>query len=224
MATEPVDEIGAMKQAPPIDSAPTEAPETAEEETAPNTRSRRANDVENAEAPAPGTAVEGKEESALAKNDSDLSMRDRQADTSENAEAPAPDTAVEGYEESESSKEDATQDMRGRQADNSERADASGQDALSEGTIGVATSVAAPATLRWRERTFTLKDGAWRERGFDGEARTRITIPSAAWNALLDEHPDLNKLITQKEPVIVRLDQRWYELHHTTPAPPNNRE
>lgn len=70
----------------------------------------------------------------------------------------------------------------------------------------------AVTVRRWRDCEFRLEDGIWREAGYGAEPRTVITIPSAAWNAMLDRHNDLHHLCDVAEPVIVALDGGWYEF------------
>ena len=85
---------------------------------------------------------------------------------------------------------------------------------------GIADVGAAPLeVITWRERTFRHAGGLWRESGYAGERRTRIAIPSTAWNALLDTHPDLNKLVEAAAPVVVRLDKTWYEFRRAETPP-----
>lgn len=69
-----------------------------------------------------------------------------------------------------------------------------------------------PAPLLWKEQTFNLVDGTWRRSDYADETLTKIAIPSPAWNALLDQHPDLAALCDRDEPVIVKLDKVWYSI------------
>lgn len=79
-------------------------------------------------------------------------------------------------------------------------------------------AAAPPANLRWKDQTFDLADGTWRQAGYAGEALTKIEIPSKAWNALLDQHSDLAALCEREEPVIVKLGDVWYTIAKT-PVP-----
>lgn len=78
--------------------------------------------------------------------------------------------------------------------------------------------VASPAPLLWREQTFHLTDGTWRQSNYADETLTKIAIPSPEWNALLDQHPDLAALCDREEPVIVKLGEVWYSIAKA-PAP-----
>lgn len=89
------------------------------------------------------------------------------------------------------------------------------------GTSETAASAAPapPAPLTWHEQTFKLADGTWRQENYAGEPVTKIAIPSEAWNALLDKHPDLAKLCERAEPVIVKLGETWYRFARTPTSP-----
>jgi hypothetical protein len=71
---------------------------------------------------------------------------------------------------------------------------------------------ASPAPLLWKEQTFNLIDGTWRQSDYADESLTKIAIPSPAWNTMLDQHPDLAALCDRVEPVIVKLDKVWYSI------------
>lgn len=81
-----------------------------------------------------------------------------------------------------------------------------------------------PPARQWRKRSFALQDGIWREDGYADEPLTKIAIPSKAWNELLDRFTDLNKLCSPPEPVIVRLDKKWYEIRRAKPGPDSSLE
>lgn len=84
----------------------------------------------------------------------------------------------------------------------------------SEGAARMMKSPAAeaPAPILWRERAFNLAEGVLSESTWTGEATTDITIPSEAWNELLDTYPDLVTLCDREEPVVVKLDDIWYRI------------
>jgi anti-sigma factor RsiW len=71
---------------------------------------------------------------------------------------------------------------------------------------------APPATRRWHEQNFTLRDGAWHQEGYSSEPLTKISIPSTAWSSLLEKNVDLATLCEREEPVIVKLGDVWYEM------------
>lgn len=75
-----------------------------------------------------------------------------------------------------------------------------------------APAIEAPAPILWRERTFNLADGVLTESTWTNEPTTAVTIPSDAWNGLLDQHPDLATLCDREEPVVVKLDEIWYRI------------
>lgn len=72
--------------------------------------------------------------------------------------------------------------------------------------------------LTWRNREFQFRDGVWRERGYTDEPLTAVTVLTPEWNTLLDAHVDLHQLVEAAEPVIVRLDDTWYEIRRAKPA------
>jgi hypothetical protein len=72
--------------------------------------------------------------------------------------------------------------------------------------------IASPAPLLWKDQTFDYVDGTWRQSDYADESLTKIAIPSQAWNALLDQHPDLAALCDRDEAVIVKLGEVWYSI------------
>ena len=71
---------------------------------------------------------------------------------------------------------------------------------------------ASPTPLLWKEQSFDLVDGTWRQSDYADETLTKIAIPSPEWNTLLDQHPDLAALCDREEPVIVKLGDVWYSI------------
>ena len=68
-------------------------------------------------------------------------------------------------------------------------------------------------------RTFELRDGGWRETGYEGRGRIKLARDSVALRHLIKRHAEVAALLELRERVIFRVERTWYEIEPALPAP-----
>jgi hypothetical protein len=62
------------------------------------------------------------------------------------------------------------------------------------------------------KRTFTFRDGVWYEAGYSNQTTVAMKRDSRTAQGLLKQHPEVKEILVLKEPVVLKIADRWYKL------------
>ena len=86
--------------------------------------------------------------------------------------------------------------------------------------LGSTSPPSLATTRKVKDRTFTFRDGRWRQEEYDGQKTTFLARGSKELNAIVFEHKEISEILTLGLRVIFRLDKTWYEVG---PRPENKK-